>query len=82
MRQYIIDHIAAHHLRRYNLEDAIKATQFALLVSRQDAERAVEACERLAAAGFVKYDEEDHEKEVKERSRKFIAHKCGKRGRY
>ncbi|QWI73320.1 hypothetical protein ER45_030695 (plasmid) [Bacillus mycoides] len=53
-----------------------------MLLSRQDAKAAVEACERLAAAGFVKYNEEDHAKEVGEKSRRFIARKCGKRGRY
>lgn len=82
MRQKYIVGIAASTLRLHDLEAAIKQTQWSLGLSRQDAKQAVEACKQLAAAGFVKYDAEEFEKEVKENSRKFIAHKCGKRGRY
>ncbi|MED3182080.1 hypothetical protein P4305_18920 [Bacillus thuringiensis] len=82
MRQRYIVNIAASTLRHRDLEDAIKQTQWSLGMSRQDAKQAAEACRQLAAAGFVKYDEEEFEKEAKEISRKFIAHKCGKRGRY
>ncbi|PFQ72418.1 hypothetical protein COK15_28175 [Bacillus cereus] len=43
----------------------------------------LEACERMAMAGAMSEEEqEQYRHDMKMKSRRFIARKCGKRGRY